>query len=147
MPARPADLHGPQRDTEGAARPGHGAPDGRHGRCLRTRRPRDPGRPDGHRRARLAGIPGSPVHLQPALTGTDPGPPPGSAAGAREPITHPFHIKKPVRRPSSTLLGMATCLPRLRGSSYPHAGMTPQEIAAIRPRLMAFAGEMLGGLA
>jgi SRSO17 transposase len=38
-------------------------------------------------------------------------------------------------------------LPRLRGSSYCHAGMTPQQIAEVRPRLLAFAGQMFGGLA
>src|SRR5450755_3659873 len=42
---------------------------------------------------------------------------------------------------------METCLPRLRGSSYSRAGMTPEQIAEVRPRLLAFAGEMLGGLA
>ena len=51
------------------------------------------------------------------------------------------------QRPSSTLLSMETCLPRLRGSSYSRAGMTPEQIANVRPRLLAFAGEMLGGLA
>src|SRR5258708_6418328 len=42
---------------------------------------------------------------------------------------------------------MQMSLPRLRGSSYGHAGMTPEQIAEVRPRLAAFAGEMLGGLA
>jgi hypothetical protein len=42
---------------------------------------------------------------------------------------------------------MVSYLPQLRGSSYCHAGMTPQQIAEVRPRLLAFAGEMLGGLA
>src|ERR1043166_1792319 len=42
---------------------------------------------------------------------------------------------------------MAMPLPRLRGSSYCHAGMTPQQIAEVRPRLLAFAGQMFGGLA
>src|SRR5512140_2452512 len=41
---------------------------------------------------------------------------------------------------------MSSCLPRLRGSSYCHAGMTPQEIAEVRPRLLDFTAEMLGGL-
>ena len=48
---------------------------------------------------------------------------------------------------SSTLLGMETSLPRLRGSSYCRAGMTPQEIAEVRPRLLEFTAGMLGGLA
>src|SRR6266545_5636817 len=47
----------------------------------------------------------------------------------------------------STLLGMETCLPRLRGSSYCHAGMTPEQIAQVRPRLVEFTAGMLGGLA
>ena len=38
-------------------------------------------------------------------------------------------------------------LPRLRGSVYCRAGMTPEQIAEVRPRLLAFYGEMLGGLA
>src|SRR5713226_874972 len=42
---------------------------------------------------------------------------------------------------------METCLPRLRGSSYCRAGMTPEEIAEVRPRLLEFTGGMLGGLA
>src|SRR5437764_11299320 len=42
---------------------------------------------------------------------------------------------------------MSSCLPRLRGSSYCPAGMTPQEIAEVRPWLLAFAGQMLGGRA
>src|SRR5258708_33311437 len=42
---------------------------------------------------------------------------------------------------------MQMSLPRLRGSSYGHAGMAPEQIAEVRPRLAAFAGEMLGGLA
>ena len=42
---------------------------------------------------------------------------------------------------------MEICLPRLRGSSYCHAGMTPEQIAEVRPRLLEFAGQMLGGLA
>src|SRR6266487_3524288 len=41
---------------------------------------------------------------------------------------------------------MVMPLPRLRGSSYCHAGMTPQQIAEVRPRLLAFAGQMFGGL-
>src|ERR1017187_7674898 len=49
--------------------------------------------------------------------------------------------------PSSTLLSMQLSLPRLRGSSYCHAGMTPQEIAEVRPRLLEFTAGMLGGLA
>src|SRR5713101_6549792 len=42
---------------------------------------------------------------------------------------------------------METCLPQLRGSSYCRAGMTPEEIAEVRPRLLEFTGGMLGGLA
>src|SRR6266545_4106669 len=42
---------------------------------------------------------------------------------------------------------METCLPRLRGSSYCHAGMTPEQIAQVRPRLVEFTAGMLGGLA
>jgi SRSO17 transposase len=42
---------------------------------------------------------------------------------------------------------MEMCLPRLRGSSDGHAGLTPEQIAEVRPRLLAFAGEMLAGLA
>src|SRR6266576_3724067 len=42
---------------------------------------------------------------------------------------------------------MNVTLPRLRGSSYCRAGMTPEQIAEVRPRLVEFAGQMLGGLA
>ena len=42
---------------------------------------------------------------------------------------------------------MQMSLPRLRGSSYCHAGMTPQEIAEVRPRLLEFTSGVLGGLA
>src|SRR5580700_4909184 len=42
---------------------------------------------------------------------------------------------------------MEATLPRLRGSASCRAGMTPDEIEKVRPRLLAFAGEMLGGLA
>src|ERR1022692_2309774 len=42
---------------------------------------------------------------------------------------------------------METCFPRLRGSSYCRAGMTPEEIAEVRPRLLEFTAGMLGGLA
>ena len=38
-------------------------------------------------------------------------------------------------------------LPRLRGSPYCRAGMTPGEIAEVRPRLLEFTAGMLGGLA
>src|SRR5258707_12055605 len=48
---------------------------------------------------------------------------------------------------SSTLLCMDVTLPRLRGSSHSRAGMTPEQIAEVRPRLAEFAGGMLGGLA
>jgi SRSO17 transposase len=47
---------------------------------------------------------------------------------------------------SSTLLSMQTSLPRLRGSSY-CAGMIPEQIAEVRPRLLEFTAGMLGGLA
>ena len=36
---------------------------------------------------------------------------------------------------------------RLRGSPYGYAGMTPEEIAEARPRLVEFTAQMLGGLA
>jgi len=36
---------------------------------------------------------------------------------------------------------------RLRGSPYGYAGMTPEEIAEVRPRLVEFTAQMLGGLA
>jgi SRSO17 transposase len=42
---------------------------------------------------------------------------------------------------------MQMSLPRLRGPSYCHAGMTPEQIAEVRPRLVEFTGGMLGGLA
>jgi SRSO17 transposase len=42
---------------------------------------------------------------------------------------------------------MQMSLPRLRGSSYGHAGMTPEQIAEVRPRLLEFTAGMLGGLA
>src|SRR6266700_1927621 len=42
---------------------------------------------------------------------------------------------------------MNVTLPRLRASSYSRAGMTPEQIAEVRPRLAEFAGGMLGGLA
>jgi SRSO17 transposase len=42
---------------------------------------------------------------------------------------------------------MQMSLPRLRGSSYCHAGMTPEQIAEVRPRLLEFTAGMLGGLA
>src|SRR5260370_17339606 len=42
---------------------------------------------------------------------------------------------------------MDVTLPRLRGSSHSRAGMTPEQIAEVRPRLAEFAGGMLGGLA
>src|SRR5205823_13055208 len=48
---------------------------------------------------------------------------------------------------SSTLLSMQMTLPRLRGSSYCRAGMTPEQIAEVRPRLVEFTAGMLGGLA
>jgi DDE superfamily endonuclease len=41
---------------------------------------------------------------------------------------------------------LSACLPFWGVSLYCHAGMTPQEIAEVRPRLVAFAAEMLGGL-
>src|SRR5256885_11612870 len=50
-------------------------------------------------------------------------------------------------RSSSTLLGMQRPLPQLRVPSYCHAGMTPEQIAEVRPRLAEFAAGMLGGLA
>ena len=40
---------------------------------------------------------------------------------------------------------METCLLRLRGPSYCHAGMTPEQIAEVRPRLLEFTAGMLGG--
>jgi SRSO17 transposase len=42
---------------------------------------------------------------------------------------------------------MQMSLPRLRGPSSCHAGMTPEQIAEVRPRLVEFTGGMLGGLA
>src|SRR6202158_4652301 len=42
---------------------------------------------------------------------------------------------------------MEICLPRLRGSSYCRAGMTPEQIAEVRPRLVEFTAGMLCGLA
>jgi SRSO17 transposase len=42
---------------------------------------------------------------------------------------------------------MQISLPRLRASSYCHAGMTPEEIAEVRPQLVEFTASMLGGLA
>jgi len=56
-------------------------------------------------------------------------------------------VKIPPRSPSSTLLGMQRPLPQLRVPSYCHAGMTPEQIAEVRPRLAEFAAGMLGGLA
>src|SRR6266480_2215505 len=53
----------------------------------------------------------------------------------------------PVPMASSTLLSMQMTLPRLRGSSYCRAGMTPEQIAEVRPRLVEFTAGMLGGLA
>ncbi len=41
---------------------------------------------------------------------------------------------------------MSACLPRWRGCLYCHAGMTPQEMAKVRPRLLKFAAGMLGVL-
>src|SRR6059058_2818657 len=49
--------------------------------------------------------------------------------------------------PSSTLLSMSMSFTRLRGSPYGYAGMTPEEIAEVRPRLVEFTAQMLGGLA
>ncbi len=42
---------------------------------------------------------------------------------------------------------MSACLPLSQGCLYCHAGMRPEEIAGVRPRLVAFAAEMFGGLA
>ena len=59
---------------------------------------------------------------------------------------HSVRRRQSVQLASSTLLSMER-LWRLRGSAYCPAGMAPDQIAEVRPRLLAFAGEMLGGLA
>ncbi len=69
-------------------------------------------------------------------------------AGRQPPGAIPDEARRAeLHAPSSTLLSMETCLPQLRGSSYSRAGMTPEQIANVRPRLLEFTAGMLGGLA
>src|SRR6266542_1629670 len=76
----------------------------------------------------------------------------GDGAGRLAALAGSRRARSPMRRaelhaPSSTLLSMETCLPQLRGSSYSRAGMTPEQIANVRLRLLEFTAGMLGGLA